>query len=185
MQMEFTDGYIIIRPYTIEGAVSLYEAASEYLPDGIEWLPWIHSDYSCEESREWIATSIEKWESRTEYNFAVISAATGEYLGGVGLNHIDAEYSIANLGYWVRKSMRGRGIALAAARLAAEFGFNQLELSRIEIIVAVNNTASCRTAEKAGAVCEGRLRNRLKIGGKPCDAIMHSFTPSDFDKAIK
>lgn len=182
MQIEFIDGHICIRPYTNSDAILLYEAARECLPDGVEWMPWVHTEYSLDDSRGWIATSIEKWANGTEYNFAVISAATGEYLGGVGLNRIDAEYNIANLGYWVRKSVRGRGIAIAAARLAAEFGFNHLDMSRIEIVVAVHNTASCRTAEKSGALREGILRNRLKTGGKRYDAVMHSFTPPDFGR---
>lgn len=185
MQADITDGHIRIRPYVESDAALLYEAARECLLDGVEWMPWIHAEYSLNESKEWIEASIEKWASGLEYNFAIMSAATDEYLGGVGLNRIDAEFSMANLGYWVRKSRRGHGIAAAAAQLTAEFGFNQLNMYRIEIVVAVENMASRRTAEKAGAIREGILRGRLKIGKKQHDAVMHSFIQSDFGKDTK
>jgi RimJ/RimL family protein N-acetyltransferase len=54
-----------------------------------------------------------------------------------------------------------------------------LKLNRIEILVAVGNERSLRTALKAGATREGVLRNRLVMGNKICDAVMHSLIPGD------
>jgi RimJ/RimL family protein N-acetyltransferase len=73
---------------------------------------------------------------------------------------------MANLGYWVRTSETGRGIASKATRLVAQFGFAELGLQRIEILAAVGNVASQRVAEKAGAVRECVARKRLLINGE-------------------
>ena len=75
----------------------------------------------------------------------------------------------AVLGYWVGAAAQGRGVATAAARLLAEFGFAGLGLRRIELDAAVGNAASCRVAEKAGFTAEGVRRAWRTVGGVPTD----------------
>jgi ribosomal-protein-serine acetyltransferase len=57
----------------------------------------------------------------------------------------------------VRTRQTGQGIATAAVRLIARFGFEDLGLRRLELLVAVDNMASRRVAEKVGATFEGVL----------------------------
>jgi ribosomal-protein-serine acetyltransferase len=52
-----------------------------------------------------------------------------------------------------------------------------LKLKRVEITVAVDNQASLRVAEKAGATKEGILRNRVVKSDAPSDAVVFSFIP--------
>lgn len=170
---------ILLRPYRPGDAVSVYDAATESVNEVGKWLPWCHAGYTLQESKNWIKTCAESWKNGSAYEFAVLDSQTGRYLGGCGLNHIDPAYKTANLGYWVRSSSTGHGIATVAAMLLAHFGFTQIELNRIEIIVAVENNRSQRVAEKAGAKREGILRNRIPINGLVHDAVVFSFVPQD------
>ncbi len=86
---------------------------------------------------------------------------------------------MANLGYWVRTARTGRGIATAVVLLLADFGFKELKLNRIEIMVDIENKRSQRVAEKTGAVREGILRNRLIIHNKVRDVVLFSLIPKD------
>ncbi len=79
----------------------------------------------------------------------------------------------------MRSSQIGRGVATAATLLAAEFGFEDLGLNRIEILTAIGNVASGRVAEKAGAKKEGILRSRLLLHNCPQDAVMYSLIVAD------
>ena len=119
------------------------------------------------------------WKGGVQFALAITDAQNGEFLGGTGLNHINYQYRLANLGYWVRTSATGRGIATAAARLAGEFGVRCLRLLRAEIVVAVGNQPSLRVAEKVGAVKEGILRNGLTLNDGPNDVAIFSFIPED------
>jgi ribosomal-protein-serine acetyltransferase len=74
----------------------------------------------------------------------------------VGLDRIRSNET-ANVGYWVRTRQTGQGIATAAVRLIARFGFEDLGLRRLELFIAVDNVASRRLAEKVGATFEGVL----------------------------
>ena len=63
----------------------------------------------------------------------------------------------------------------------ARFGFEELNLNRIQIIVATGNIPSQGLATKIGASREGRLRKRLIVREHVYDAIMFSLIPEDFD----
>lgn len=131
-----------------------------------------------EESRSFVLSSETAWNQKTEFGFAVFDVSSNLFLGGVGLNQINKN-NFANLGYWVRSSQTGRGVATAATLLAAKFGFEDLGLNRIEILTAIENVASRRVAEKAGAKKEGILRSRLLLHNRPQDAVMYSLIAAD------
>ena len=175
-----TDGVITLRPLRIDDAPGVFKAVRESLDALKPWMSWAHDDYRVEESREFINRTIEGWEKGEAFALAITDARDGTFLGGSGLNNLNQAYRLANLGYWVRSSRRGQGIAPRAARLAARFGFERLGLLRAEIVVAVGNAASLRAAEKSGALREGVLRNRITVGEKIFDAVMFSLTPQDF-----
>jgi RimJ/RimL family protein N-acetyltransferase len=75
----------------------------------------------------------------------------------------------------VRSSRTGLDIAPAATRLVAQFGFDELKLERIEIMMAVENYPSRRVAEKVGATLEGTLRRRLRLHEVQHDAYLFSL----------
>ena len=164
-----------IRPYRSDDVPRLYEAVRESVREIAAWLPWAHAGYSITDSAAWVETRPRAWQEDRSYDFIILDQESGTLVGGVGLNQLDRQHQLANLGYWVRSSWAGRGAASAGARLAAGFGFRQLGLQRLEIIMAVGNIASRKVAEKAGASREGRLRNRLLISGLPHEAYLYSL----------
>lgn len=179
-QVELTDGSILVRTYRDADASLLFEAVRESIAEVSPWLPWCHENYSIEESREFITSRKAAAQSDEHYSFAVFQRNNPQrLLGGVGLNFINRVHQFGNLGYWVRTSAAGQGVASNAARLVAQFGFEKLGLQRIEILAAIPNVASQRVAEKTGAVREGILRKRLLIHGEPQDAIMFSLVRED------
>jgi RimJ/RimL family protein N-acetyltransferase len=179
VKLELTEGPLVLRPFREEDASALYEAVRESISEVSPWLPWCHEDYSIEESREFINSRELLSQGDEWYSFGICEKDGGGLLGGVGINSINRVHQMANLGYWVRTSAAGRGIATGATRLAAKFAFEQLGLQRVEIVTAIANIASQRVAEKAGARREGVLRNRLLIRGESLDAVLFSLVPED------
>jgi len=179
-EKQLSDGRILLRPYRLSDVNDLYHAASESIPQISLWMDWCHTNYSLEESRAWIESRADAWAKGTAYDFAITEAYSGFYIGGCGLNQIQTNNKVANLGYWVRTSRTKQGIATATTLLLARFGFDELKLNRIEIVVAASNKASQRVAEKVGAQREGLLRNRFMVGVKIHDAVMFSLIPQDF-----
>ena len=172
-----------IRPYAEDDAALLFEAATESIDTVYRWLPWCHPGYRLEEARAWVAEQTAAYAKGEEYEFVIVSPSGG-FAGGCGIDLIDRTNRRANLGYWVRSSEAGRGAATDAARLAASWAFETLDLIRIEILAAVGNVRSQRVAEKAGAIREGVLRSRLLLHGVPHDAVLFSILrPGAADEA--
>src|SRR6185295_8307844 len=101
------------------------------------------------------------------------------YAGGCGINHINEVDRFANLGYWVRTSLAGRGFAPAAVLQLISWTFANTILNRLEIVVAVDNVRSQRVAEKVGAQRDGVLRKRVVVRGVSSDAVMYSVVRPD------
>jgi ribosomal-protein-serine acetyltransferase len=178
--VELTDGSIVVRTYREDDAPLLFEAVRESIAEVAPWLPWCHENYSIEESREFVRSRQSASQGDEHYSFAVFQKDDPQHLlGGIGLNFINRVHQFGNLGYWARTSAAGQGITSQAARLVAQFGFEQLGLQRIEILAAVPNVASQRVAQKIGALREGVLRKRLLIRGEPQDAILFSLVRED------
>lgn len=181
LRAELSDGLVSIRRPRAEDVPSVVEGVRESMREISAWQSWCHPNYSTSDAAVWLRSSDEGWSQGSECPFVIALAGTNVLAGSVGINFINRVYMMGNLGYWVRSSLTGRGIATAATRLAAQFGLRELGLSRIEIVAAVGNGASRRVAEKAGATMEGVLRNRLLIHNRPHDAVMYSLIAADFD----
>jgi len=165
-----------IRPYMLDDASALFEAAQESLVELRAWMPWpcCYPEYSIEESRSLLEIQVAAFQEGSAFEFAIVSA-NGGYLGGCGLHQIDKSNHRANLGYWVRSTAVGRGIATTAVQLIRNWGFQNTDLLRLELVIALGNLASHRVAEKSGATQEGKLRNWLPLHGTLHDATIFSF----------
>jgi ribosomal-protein-serine acetyltransferase len=181
MTLELSEGPILLRTFREADVNALYEAVRESIAEVSPWLPWCHQNYSIEETREFIGSRELASQGGEWFSFGIFERDGGSLLGGVGINFINRVHQMANLGYWVRTSAQGRGIATMGTRLAARFGFEQLGLRRLEIVVAAGNLPSQRVAEKAGARREGVLRNRLLIRDESLDAVLFSLAPEDLN----
>ncbi len=182
MREQLSDGKIIIKKILPEHIPGLFQAVFESREILKIWLPWCHSNYKMEETKEWINFQQTAWNDRFEFSFGIFEVNSNRFVGGCGINQINWMHKIGNLGYWIRTNTIGKGYASAAAKLCAEFGFLDLKLNRIEIVAAKDNVASQRTAEKAGARKECLARKRLIVGDKVHDAFVYSLIKGDIIK---
>jgi RimJ/RimL family protein N-acetyltransferase len=183
--IKLTDGTITLRSFEFGEENILRTAVQESLPELEPWMSWANEKYTNETARNFITLTRANWSNGSLYAFAIADAQSGEFLGGCSLSHIHPVYYFCNLGYWVRTSQHGEGIAGRAAKLAARFAFERVNLIRAEIVVAVGNEPSKRVAEKIGAHNEGILLNRMAVGKQIYDAHMFSLLPSDFGLAAR
>ncbi len=83
-----------------------------------------------------------------------------ELLGEIGLSGINVRNQIAEIGYWLKKSARGKGIIDRLLPTIEKLGFETLNLRKLSIFCDADNIASRRKAEKNGYVLEGIERER-------------------------
>jgi ribosomal-protein-serine acetyltransferase len=166
---------LIFRPYAPGDAPALVDAIQESTATLTQWMPWATAQFSADEALTWIAVCEKGWADRSRFEFGIFDRASGVFVGGCGLNQINEMHGFCNLGYWVRQSRQGQGVAPAAIRALADFAWTDTPLQRLEIVVGVGNVASLRAAHKAGAVEEGIARRRIRLGQGWVDAHMLSL----------
>lgn len=126
------------------------------------WNP-LASGVEEEAARAWVERHAD-WDGGRSPLFGVYEAVQGRLLGLVSLHKIDLKQSAGELGYRVAPWARGQGVATMALATVADWAFGFLELTRLQLIHAVDNAASCRVAHKCGFLHEGTTRSSYRYG---------------------
>ena len=168
---------LVLRPFADTDAAAFAAAVVESVPSVSPWMAWCASDYTAADALEWFAMCRASEAAGTAFEFGIFCEPTGDFLGGAGLNDIRPLHRFCNLGYWVRQSRQGQGVATRSVQALAARAFGALGLHRVEIVVAVGNAASLAVAAKSGALDERIARNRLCIDGRAVDAHVFSLVP--------
>jgi RimJ/RimL family protein N-acetyltransferase len=169
----------LLRPFTSADAAAFAEAVRESTSTVGRWMRWAHTGYSEDEALAWFACCDAARAAGSAHEFGIFLADGQTLAGGAGLNQFNAMHGFCNLGYWVSAAHQRQGAALAAVGALARYAFEELQQSRVEIVVADGNLPSLGVARKAGAVWECLARNRLQLGGGPVDAHVLALVPGD------
>lgn len=172
----FANG-LCIRPFVAEDMAEFVSAVRESVGTVGVWMPWCREPYSSDDARSWFEQCAANLSAARAYDVGIFSAENGRFLGGIGINQLNRQQNLGNIGYWVRQSCHRQGVATRAVRAMAAHGFGALKLTRLEIVAAVDNRPSRGVAEKAGAVFECIARNRIVFHGLAIAAAVYSLVP--------
>jgi RimJ/RimL family protein N-acetyltransferase len=135
----------------------------------------VPENYSEETAHEWAKRAAADERSGAGLHLLVADAETDRLLGSAGIVHIDWEESRCEIGYFLAREERGRGLMARAVRLLSRWIFDTLPMDRLEIHTEPQNQASCRVAERAGFTFEGVLRSHFVNKGRRRDAASYSL----------
>lgn len=68
----------------------------------------------------------------------------------MGFNKINRNNGSAEIGYWLSEDYQGKGIMTECVRTLADFGFESLKLSKIEIRCRAENARSVNIPKRLG-----------------------------------
>jgi RimJ/RimL family protein N-acetyltransferase len=127
-----------------------------------------------EQAADWIERNRRRWAEGAGFSFAVAEAETGRAVGHTGLWLRELDAGRASAGYGIAPGARGHGYAAHALRALTSFAWSVPGVQRVELLIEPWNTASVRTAERAGYVREALLPGHLEIGGRRRDMLLYS-----------
>ncbi|MFV2101816.1 GNAT family N-acetyltransferase [Micromonospora sp. LOL_024] len=153
--VEITEDGLLLRPWRAADADTVHRACQD--PDIQRWTR-VPRPYRPEHAQKFVADGARQWELGTGAPFAVCDAASGELLGACGLNTINRQHELSEIGYWTAPWARRRGVAVGAVRATARWAFDELKVRRLLWTALVGNHASRLVALRAGFHVEGRLR---------------------------
>jgi len=107
--------------------------------------------------------------------FQLIDKGSDNIIGRSGLHNWNAEHKRAEIGYLMAdESFKMKGLMSEAVESIIDYGFNKMNLHRIEALVGTNNIPSLRIMEKNNFIKEGLLRQHYYIDGKYENSVMFS-----------
>ena len=121
---------------------------------------------------------------RNAYIFGIDLKNENEFIGLIAINLGKINYKTAEVWFKIHKDFWRKGYTTEALSEILDFGFNQLQLHRIEAGCAVENVASSKVLEKVGMIREGMKRKKLPIRGEWKDNYFYAILEEDF-KLIK
>ncbi len=99
----------------------------------------------------------------------VIETLDGDPLGVCGLMDLDRRSRQAQAGIWIGHDHWNSGLGTDAMRTLCRWGFRELNLHRIWLLVHSTNPKAVRAYEKVGFVKEGTQREDHFVGGRYVD----------------
>ncbi|WP_338644641.1 GNAT family N-acetyltransferase [Flavobacterium sp. KS-LB2] len=159
-------------------------------------LDYIHELHSLKETDEFNALGIpatieetkqllEKWisennrELTTHFTFAVELITGNQTIGLIGINLGKVKYKNAEVWFKFHKDHWNKGYATESLKEILRFGFNELNLHRIEAGCAIGNVGSIHVLEKTGMTREAHTRKLLPLSSGWSDNYGYAILSTD------
>jgi ribosomal-protein-alanine N-acetyltransferase len=171
-----THGLITLRQSVESDIEAIYQACQDPLISTFTTVP---SHYTKDLAVEFVRQDPFSFRERREFRF-VVEYGNGDerkFAGVISLHTINIKNHTAELGYWIEKSMRGKGIGTTATRMITNYGFVTMGFRRIDAHADVDNVASQKLLMSAGLDREGILRNKVtREDGSQIDMALFAAT---------
>jgi ribosomal-protein-alanine N-acetyltransferase len=168
---------LILRKMILNDAEAVFAYASN--SEVSRYTLW-ETHRSIEDSRAFLEFATQKYENGGEPDWGIVYRGNGCLVGACGLVNWEAEHARAEVGFVLSREYWGRGLMSEAVRAILRFGFERMNLNRIEARCIAENAASARVMEKAGMVYEGTLRQREYIKGAYRDIKLYAILKKGF-----
>jgi len=149
----------------------------EYTPnkDVSKYLLW-----TAHKSKHETVNAIRSYKSNIQMQWAITLKESGKLIGVGGFGIVDTIMLKADLGYSFNPNYWNKGYATEMTIALVKYGFEKLNLVRIQGAIHPENKASGKVLEKSGLFYEATLKNWMLIDNQPIDTLIFAITPSHF-----
>jgi [ribosomal protein S5]-alanine N-acetyltransferase len=170
---------LVLRELDLDDADAVAERAGDRRV--ARFLIAVPSPYPVSLAARWIMARIAWWPQQRGVTLAITHRdAPQTLLGSVSLRR-HARDQRAELGYWLGADAWGQGYATEAADALVDFGFRELNLSRVYAQVLAGNDTSCRVLEKLGMLSEGVRRSHVRKGKRLHDVTLFGLLRDEWE----
>ena len=169
-----SDGVITLRAQARTDVDAITAACQD--PEIPRWT-LVPFPYRREAALGWIAATELELEAGLAINWLAVDAED-RLLASIGLMGIDRERGSGEIGYWVAREARGRGVATRAVRLLCEWAASELGLTTLELVIHEANAPSVRVARSAGFTQAGERDQPPREGLPEGRYLVHHWHPA-------
>ncbi|MFS0782367.1 GNAT family N-acetyltransferase [Bacillus sp. 1P06AnD] len=117
--------------------------------------------------------------------WGIVHKQDRKLIGTIDFVKWETKHRSAELGYAISENYWGRGLTTEAAKALLIFGFEQMDLLRIQARCLAENIASESVMKKIGMQYEGTLRQAMLLKGKHRDIKMYSILLNEYQERNK
>ncbi|WP_437306723.1 GNAT family N-acetyltransferase [Sorangium sp. So ce388] len=140
-------------------------------------------DRSLADSEQRIAVVIAGVRENTSIRWGITLAESGELIGSGGFWRWNKPHRWAEIGYELLPAHWNRGIMTEALRAILRFGFESMDLHRVEAQLDPENRASARVVERLGFTREGQHRQNWYYDGRYTDTAVYGLLRGELGAA--
>jgi RimJ/RimL family protein N-acetyltransferase len=148
-------------------------------------MPWAADEpQPLEQKAELLRTFRGHFDLGEDFVYGIFTPDEREVVGGSGL-HTRVGPGALEIGYWLRASRVGSGLAREAAAALTLVAFRVCGVDRVEIRVDPANDRSLRVPRALGFAEEATLRRRLPVGDgeEPRDAVVFALFADEVERS--
>ncbi len=126
---------------------------------------------------KYFSNALSEKQNGITHAFAVFDKETQTYAGCTRFGSLSPQHKRLEIGWtWYAPSFHGTGLNKACKHLLLKYGFEKLDLNRVELKTSLLNLRSQRAMEKLGAVREGVFRKHVvNRNGTIRDSVYYSY----------
>ena len=137
--------------------------------------------YSTKEAvRELLDKYIGSYERNDYYRWAIIEKNSGECIGQIAYFLVDSKNHFAEIEYCIGSEFQCRGFATEATKAVIRYGFDKINLHKVQICTKTINKPSKRVIEKCGFTYEGTLRDYFYMNGEYVGRLYFSILRNEY-----
>ena len=171
---------VYLRPIRESDADDITQNVND--PEVVKWTLLIPYPYPDDGAIQFIRMAERNMLERSSYIFGIILKRSDRLIGVISLDKVDWAHRVSTIGYWLGRDHWGHGYMAEATALIVRFGFERLNLFRIEAVILEENIRSGRVLEKCDFRNEGTVRSRYYKDGRRLNGTLYSLLPSDLDQ---
>ena len=167
---------LILRKVTLEDLEDMYLYGSD--EDVAKYVTWDRHK-SIADTKAFIEFILSNYQNKQVAPWGIEYKENGKFIGTIDFVWWQPNHKMAEIGYVLSKDYWGQGLTTEAAKELIKFGFNEMDLVRIQARCLVENIGSSRVMEKAGMQFEGIIRKGMFVKGKHQDLKMYAILRED------
>ena len=168
-----------LRKLTMRDAGDIYRYSRD--PEVARHVLW-DAHRSIGESRAYLRYMIRRYRAHEPASWGIEYTANRQIIGTIGFMWIQQDNASAEVGYSLAREYWNRGLMTEALQAVIQYGFDGMNLNRIEAQHETTNPASGAVMRKCHMQKEGTLRSRLFNKGRYVDVDLYAILRRDFNR---
>jgi len=176
------DERLSLRMFHVGDAQELFDLTMDSKEELKEWLGWLDYIETVDDTKQNIEARVKGMQETGGLPKSFALLYDNQIAGTIGYNDIDRGIRCGTVGYWLGRSYQGNGLMTRALQTIVDYGFESLQLDKIEIRVATDNVKSRALPERLGFQQEGTLRQAEWLYDRYVDHVVYGLLREEWSR---